>query len=218
MTETLTVTVALYQLDHLSARFRHELPGVVATPPGFDLITGVDHARVGIDVPLREWAALGRPGTVTLTIEPGTVPPASAVHQYLAGEEDPTPILEPDSYCNAPFGTGAAGGARYRCTWAHGHDGPHVAGDHRVILAVWGINAQTSVIVERNLIQPDTTPPASTERLYKVGDPDPTPDLHVDNYCMARVPGGGGNCTWAVHHDGPHVVGNGEIIVATWEN
>ena len=131
MTEPLTVTVALYQLDHLSARFRHELPGVGVTPPGVEFFTGVDHARVGIDLPLREWTTLGRPGTVTLTIQPGTVPPASADRPHKVGDPDPTPNLGVGGYCGARDHGGPI------CTWQQNHSGPHVAGDGQIVVATW---------------------------------------------------------------------------------
>lgn len=58
-----------------------------------------------------------------------------------------------------------------------------------------------------------------TSTTYQVGDPDPTPylkrgfcgDDQVSDFESRFC------CTWPEGHDGPHVAGNGETIVAVWE-
>ena len=68
MTDQLTVKVALYELDHVAARFR------AAADPS-NAITGIGrHALVGIDLPTGTWTDLGRPSTITLTIEGDNTP------------------------------------------------------------------------------------------------------------------------------------------------
>ena len=61
MTQLGPVTLNLYELDHQTARFRHE------PPVSIDTIT-TDHARVGLDLPLRTWHDLGRPTTIKTTV------------------------------------------------------------------------------------------------------------------------------------------------------
>lgn len=125
----LTFDVVLYQLDHLSARFRHEQT-VALAPENIEMRLVDDHARVGIDLPLRDWITLGRPSTVTLTIDNAA---ASAAPQYKADDPDPTPELAKyEDYCRA---RGREHGSS--CTWQAGHDGPHVAGNGEIIIETW---------------------------------------------------------------------------------
>lgn len=53
----------------------------------------------------------------------------------------------------------------------------------------------------------------ATAQQYKVGDPDPTPNN--DPWCNADGPEGL-TCTWAPGHEGPHVAGDFDEIVAVW--
>lgn len=128
-TPTLTYTVHLYQLDHLGARFRHAQPDIVVVPSNVEYVpTGVEEiARAGIDLPLRDWIALGRPGVLELEITPANTP-----SPYRVGDPDPTPNLPMANYC-----TRQSPGIKHQCTWGRGHHGDHVAGDGQIILAVW---------------------------------------------------------------------------------
>ena len=134
MTAPLTVTVDLYELDHVAARFRAADLHTEANPA---IDAGiVRHARIGIDLPTRDWTALGRPGTLTLTIAHAS---ASAAQQYNVGDPDPTPWDLPESYrCGATYGIGYAGGALHSCNLDKQHRGRHVAGNGEIIVETWG--------------------------------------------------------------------------------
>lgn len=52
---------------------------------------------------------------------------------------------------------------------------------------------------------------------YRVGDPDPTPDVSADDAGTCEASDGSGYvCTWDAGHDGPHVAGDGAGICAVW--
>lgn len=125
-----TYTVHLYQLDHLGARFRHEPPGELFVDSGFEArLIGVDQiARAGIDLPVRDWVDLGRPGTLELAITTTSTP-----RPYKVGDPDPTPDV-PDG---TPCEHASRASSRLKCTWDRGHHGDHIAGNGQIILAIW---------------------------------------------------------------------------------
>lgn len=60
--------------------------------------------------------------------------------------------------------------------------------------------------------------PQLQPRRYKVGDPDPTPDLIPEiGFCDAETAGGRFVCSWPAGHDGDHVCGSDDAeILAVW--
>lgn len=53
---------------------------------------------------------------------------------------------------------------------------------------------------------------------YRVGDPDPTPNLaEGEPYCTAET-GPGWFCNWHRGHRGAHVASNGTLITAVWDD
>ena len=53
-------------------------------------------------------------------------------------------------------------------------------------------------------------------KLYKVGDPDPTPDS-AKRRCCPAIASPGFWCTWNVGHTHPqHVAGDSQHVVAVW--
>lgn len=58
--------------------------------------------------------------------------------------------------------------------------------------------------------------PVPADGVVRAGDPDPTPDMPVDDYCGTLGPHEHRSCTWPVGHEGPHVAGNGQIVMEVW--
>ena len=136
--------VVLYQLDHLSARFRHEPPTAAQIPEHLELRPAdksgreglppfEDHLRVGIDLPLLDWTRLGKASKLTITLD--IAPLVSAQQQYRVGDPDPTPDRPDGTPCGERLRDEVGGTAH--CTWERGHDGAHVAGDGISIVAWW---------------------------------------------------------------------------------
>lgn len=124
-----TATVVLYQLDHLSARFRYEGPSSVVVGPGIEMQVTEQHDVLGLDLPLRQWVRAGRPATLTLTID---TTPASAEPDWAVGHEftgDRTGTCTSDSH---PDGGG------FSCVRPRDHVGKHLAtSPGGIVIATW---------------------------------------------------------------------------------